>query len=195
MRKKLLMLLFTILYMSGCSVVMPMENIPHTCSESSVLEYEAQNYAIFSIENGQYCYHLLRDGEVFYYEMTERFPNISMADDGIIEIRVGYGTGVSISRFCNINNKTVSTWYNDVVHHFEKSIVRLEFDGESPSGSKHSLIVADMFTGEVKKTCSFVDISDKPMPIRRVTVIDNGIEVEYLTIDNDNATTYFALGN
>ena len=193
MKKNLLMLLFVILYVSGCSAEKPTESISHKCSELSSVEYEAQNHAVYALKNGQYCYHLLCNGEVFHCETTERYPEINTISDDVVEIRVGHGTGTSSSKYCNINEKNVSAWHDDVVFCFEDFVIRLEYDKDNVNGRKHSLVVSGMFTHEDKKTCSFDDISDEPMPIKQIKLIDDGFEVEYFTIDGDTNGIFFSL--
>lgn len=195
MRKLAILLLSVavIFCMFGCSEGAQNEDVIHCCSDLLETEEIKPNYVIYILENGQYCYHLLFDEKVFYCETTENYPEINMIYDNILEIRVGYGTGISESKYCNIKEKVVSSWYDDVVFHHEEHILRLRYDRDKESGSKHSLVAADMFTGEHKQTISFDDISDEPMPINQILWIDNGVEVEYVAIDGTVNKKFVAL--
>lgn len=191
MRKFAILLLATtvVFCMFGCSI----ENVIHSCYDFLEAEEIEQNYVIYTLKNDQYGYHLLVDGEIFYCETTENYPEINMIYDNILEIRVGYGTGTSVAKYCNIKEKVVSSWYDDVVFYYEHLIFRLEYDKNKTGGNKHSLVVSNMFTGECKQTIFFEDISDEPMPINQIQVIDNSVEIEYFTIDGSTKKKLVAL--
>ena len=179
----LFLMISILLGIAGCSIADSEGNLTHVCSEILKEEAYGENYAIFSLKNGKYSYHLLWEDEVFYCETTERYPEITAVSDHLLEIRVGHGTGVSSSKYCNVNDKTTSVWYEDVLFFHNERILRLEYDRNKESGKRHSIVETKVFTEENLQTIEFDDISDDPMPICEGIWVDQNIEIEYYTTE------------
>ncbi len=160
--------------------------MPYSASSEQavyILE-EAPYYRIYQTVNSDtekisLFYEILsKDGSLVCREQTRTYPGIQMENEEIMSIRIGYGTGISKTRFYLAEQGFLTEEYDDVIAFCGQSAACLYYDS---SWEKRGVVVQNVLNGEVSAKQQ-LDFSQEVMPIQSAVFSDDGtlLEIRYL---------------
>ena len=138
-------------------------------------------YKIKEIGLGKHEYHIYdRWGKEVLVEVTNRPLRISIIDKLMIEIRIGMGTGTSVSKYYDIMNDRFSEKYLDVAA-VSGNLVAYVDTSESHPINNCKLVVRDIFDKNGFFKSFDLDLDTAPMPIisAKFTTRQMTLELDY----------------
>lgn len=124
------------------------------------------HYKIVNVGLGEIEYHIYDQwGKEVLVEITNRPLHISIIDEALIEIRIGMGTGTSVSKYYDVRNERFSQEYLGVVAASGNLLAYVD----APQGNdavKGTLVVRDIFNENEFFKTFWLDFSPREvMPI------------------------------
>ena len=205
--KKLLCFMLCILacFMCACSVLRGRDNTPvgetdamdvssnKDCSDSTGIDTDNMNV----LDSGDYyTLYQNRDTSLLYYRIydkngntvleegqeTYRPMNITMVRDSVVDISVGYGTGIQGHRYYNAADNELSREYMYVIAATGVLVAYIDVPQENTFDGR-KVVVQNIFDEDVYRKELKLDFSKTVMPIDKAEFSDDGtsLAVTYLT--------------
>ena len=145
-----LLLILTIVVLSGCSVSKQDEETTEVVSQTETSSYtsviidESDYYKV--IYNGDFTYsYEIRDksGNILLSDNSEKEePHIAMLNDDTVKLMIQRGTGLAtqFTTYCNIEQGTVSDEFSYVLTEFDKNTVYVQY-----RDNVHYIIIQNTF--------------------------------------------------
>ena len=194
MKKRIFAILLSALLMASATACNQVpDNIPENETESTAEELNADANGISIIACGDhYCYYRIEgtfeygceiygaNGGIVFSEKTKRPMTVSEITPALIEIRIGYGTGINGRRYYSIETEKMSEEFFYVVANHGTKIAYVTYSTGDLNDRK--LMVQDVFQ-PIDSGQSFVlDFSPTHTPV---------IEAEFLEGGSTFSLTYY----
>lgn len=133
-----------------------------------------------AFECGYEIYNL--SGEVIFSERTWRPLTVSEINPSVIEIRIGYGTGIIGRRYYNAQTTQMSEEFFYVVANYGTKIAYLDGDLDD-----RKMIVHDVYESSENALSFDLDCARDPYPIYDASFSEDGslLSISYQSGDND----------
>lgn len=120
------------------------------------------NYHVYKYTNAFYVYYEIYslDGRVVLSDRTTRPVSISEINNDLIEIKIGYGTGIIQNQYYNVSKDQLSEEYFYIIANHGTLIAYLDGDINS-----RKLIIQDAFQQSAFFKTFELDFSNEPMPV------------------------------
>lgn len=182
----------SLLFFTSCSDIAENKNNTNTFASEQVIKQE-QNYSIIKDENNRYKYTINNnDGYIVYQESTGfHYPNIDLLNGNIIDIHIGYGTGIIYHKYYDIEQDVFSINYNNVITSNKKMIAFLKNSNDS-SRYFDRLVISDIFDKSKFYKEYELDFSKVDIPIVSASFDESNknLDILYLHGDNQEKTSY-----
>lgn len=154
---------------------------------NNVIDYikvvkSGKNYTIFTINNFKYHYYIYNDlGDIMEQDLVDNKPlKINKISDEVLELRLGMGSGVSISKYFDVKNNRISNNYKDILLSTGELCIHVD-----PSDVSR-LIIENVFD-QTKYYKNFeLNLAKTPMAIIDIKLINNNekLWIKYLQGEN-----------
>ncbi len=147
----------------------------------------ADHYKIIRVGLGENEYHIYdRWGKEVLVEVTNRPLSISMIDQWVIEIRIGMGTGTSVSKYYDVQNDRFSEEYLDVVAASGNLLAYVDAT-QGNDANKGTLAVRDIFDKNGFFKTFSLDFSPREvMPISHAEFTEREMALELVYRNQDS---------
>ena len=147
----------------------------------------AEHYKIIRVGLGENEYHIYdRWGKEVLVEVTNRPLRISIIDKLMIEIRIGMGTGTSVSKYYDIQNDRFSEEYLNVVA-VSGNLLACVGASQDDGATKGSLVVRDIFDKNGFFKAFSLDFSPhEVMPISHAEFTEREMALELIYLNQNS---------
>lgn len=176
--KKYLLLIFSVclISISACSS-------PGIFSNSNTMIQNSKFYKIYENNITDVIYEIYDiNNEIMYSDSTENPLKIDMLNNTIIDVSIGMGTGITIHKYFDIENRLVSDEYSYVLANYDNLVAYIDVPKEN-SFENRKIAVHNIFDKNVFYKEFDMDFSDVDTPITYARFIENGkvLEITYLS--------------
>lgn len=135
-------------------------------------------FAIVQVDDFSYGYRIYnRDGEMVREEMTEsRLPEITMLSEDIVDIRVGYGTGLASHLYYDVNADSFSDVFEYVIASAGRRIAYIDIPAELPLENR-KIVIRDIFDETAYYQEAFLDFSKVDTPVVTAAFSEDGSQL------------------
>jgi len=112
------------------------------------------------------------EGKIVFSERTQRPLRLSVIDDDLLEVRIGYGTGTAGCRYFSLEDDRMSEEFFSVVANYGKRIAYLSDDLDD-----RRLIVQDIYHPNDYYRIFDLDFSPEPMPVIDAAFSEDGAKL------------------
>ena len=152
-------------------------------SNSNTMIQNSKFYKIYENNITDVIYEIYDiNNEIMYSDSTENPLKIDMLNNTIIDVSIGMGTGITIHKYFDIENRLVSDEYSYVLANYDNLVAYIDVPKEN-SFENRKIAVHNKFDKNVFYKEFDMDFSDVDTPITYARFIENGkvLEITYLS--------------
>ncbi len=180
--------------LSGCSEGSTDQstNAPLSAGSFPVEMCRETYFAIVQVDDFSYAYRIYnREGEMVRKEMTEsRLPEITMLSEDIVDIRMGYGTGLASHLYYDVNSDRFSDVMEYVIASAGRRIAYMDIPTEFPLENR-KIVIRDIFDETAYYQEVFLNFAKVDTPVVTAAFSEDGSQllITYLKGDKQSETS------
>jgi len=161
--------------------------------ENTELIQSERYFQIYQYKNAvnKHFYRILNsNGSTVISETTTRPLSISIIEDNIIDISIGFGTGVCYHRYYNINKDILSELFGNVFATSGELIAYMNVPKENAMESR-TLIIQNIFNTDALLVEYKLNFSEYVIPIEKIEFLkdSSSLQITYYKGDEQKLTT------
>lgn len=185
--KKYLCLLVCVLFcfISACS---PYKNALNNEPEQIEIVDSGTYYRIYKENINQVCYDIYNvEGEIVLSEKTDRPLEINMINDGIIDIEIGMGTGITMHKYYSVGENIFSQKFSYVLSNLDKLIAYIDVPKQKPLENR-KVIVQNIFDKSLFYKEFQLDFSNVDTPVIEAEFSKDGASLQLTYLSGEEQT-------